>query len=86
MSLDGDAVWKTNRPRNPDGRHKHQLHRRLSEDHGHPKLKEHLASVLTAMQLSDDYDDFLRKLDRVKPRFDETLQLPFEGERPKVGL
>jgi hypothetical protein len=79
-------IWKTNRPRNPDGRHKHQLHRRLSEDHGHPKLKEHLASVLTAMQLSDDYDDFLRKLDRVKPRFDETLQLPFEGERPKVGL
>src|SRR5262245_32605635 len=52
---------KSATPRAPDGRHKHQLHRRLSEDFGHPKLKEHLASVLTAMQLSDDYEDFLRK-------------------------
>lgn len=73
-------------PRAPGGRHKHQLHRRLTEDYGHPKLKEHLASVLTAMQLSDDYEDFLKKLDRVKPRFDETLQLPFDGERPTTGL
>lgn len=73
-------------PRSPDGRHKHQLHRRLTEDFGHPRLREHLASVLTAMQLSDDYDDFIRKLDRVKPRFGETLQLPFEGERPTSGL
>ncbi len=67
-------------PRAPDGRHKHQLHRRLSDELGHPKLREHLASVLTAMQLSDDYDDFIQKLDRVKPRFGETLALPFDGE------
>jgi hypothetical protein len=38
------------------------------------------------MQLSDDYDDFIRKLDRVKPRFDETLPLPFEGEQTTTGL
>jgi hypothetical protein len=38
------------------------------------------------MQLSDDYDDFLTKLDRVKPRFDETLPLPFNEEQPKTGL
>jgi hypothetical protein len=48
-------------------------------------LREHLASVITAMQLSDDYGDFIRKLDRVKPRFDETLPLPF-GEQPATGL
>ncbi len=38
------------------------------------------------MQLSDDYDDFITKLDRVKPGFDETLQLPFDGEKTKTGL
>lgn len=73
-------------PRAPDGRHKHHLHRRLTEDYGHPKLREHLASVVTAMQLSDDYDDFMAKLDKVKPRFDETLPLPFDGEQPTTGL
>jgi|SRR5581483_9079499 len=73
-------------PRTPEGRHKHHLHRRLTEDFGHPKLREHLASVITAMQLSDDYDDFIDKLDRVKPRFDKTLPLPFPGDGAKEGL
>jgi P63C domain len=73
-------------PRAPDGRHKHHLHRRLTEDFGHPRLREHLASVITAMQLSNGYDDFIVKLDRVKPRFDKTLPLPFNGDDPKAGL
>jgi hypothetical protein len=77
---------KSATPRTPEGRHKHHLHRRLTEDYGHPKLREHLASVVTTMQLSDDYGDFIRKLDRVKPRFDLTLPLPFDGERPTSGL
>lgn len=77
---------KSATPRAPDGRHKHHLHRRLTEDYGHPKLREHLASVITAMQLSDDYGDFIGKLDKVKPRFDETLPLPFDGEQPTTGL
>jgi len=29
------------------------------------------------MKLSDEYDDFEVKLDRVHPRFDRTLELPF---------
>jgi hypothetical protein len=37
-------------------------------------------------QLSDDYNDFITKLDKVKPRFDETLPLPFDGEQPTTGL
>jgi hypothetical protein len=73
-------------PRTPDGRLRHHLHRRLTEDFGHPRLREHLAAVVTVMQLSRDYDDFIEKLDRVKPRFGETLQLPFEGEKPRTGL
>ena len=73
-------------PRTPDGRHKHQLRRRLTEEFGHPKLREHLASVITAMQLSSGYDDFISKLDRVKPRFGDTLPLPFDGEKPETGL
>jgi hypothetical protein len=76
-------LLKKETPRAPSGRHKHQLHRRLTEDFGHPKLREHLEAVMAVMKLSDDYDDFLRKLDRVKQRYDE---LPFYRDEPKQGI
>ncbi|MGH7015351.1 MAG: P63C domain-containing protein [Stellaceae bacterium] len=56
-------------PRDDQGRHKQHLFRRLSADLGHPRLREHLAAVITTMKLSDSYDDFLQKLERVRPRF-----------------
>jgi hypothetical protein len=56
--------------------YKHPFTRWLTEDVGHPKFREHLASVTTIMKLSDVYDDFEVKLDRVHPRYDETLALP----------
>jgi hypothetical protein len=62
-------------PRDNKGRHKHQLHRRLTEDVGHPKLREHIASVVTVMKLADSYDHFIRMLDRTHPRYGETAQL-----------
>ena len=64
-------------PRDDKGRHKHQLHRRLTDDIGHPKLREHIASVVTVMKLSDNYEQFLRMLDRAHPRYGETAPLPF---------
>ncbi len=63
-------------PRDKKGRHTHQLFRRLTADVGHPKLREHLASVITVMKLSDCYDDFLAKLDRTHPRYGDTMLLP----------
>ncbi|WP_294536937.1 P63C domain-containing protein [uncultured Rhodoblastus sp.] len=71
-------------PKLPSGRRKHQYFRRLTENLGHPKLREHLASVITVMMLSDTYDDFMVKLDRVKPRYGETMALPFDS--PTTGL
>jgi hypothetical protein len=59
---------------------KAHLHRRLTQEVGHPKLREHLASVVTAMKLSNDYPDFISKLNRVHPRFGETLSLDLEAE------
>lgn len=67
-------------PRDDRGRRKHHFHRRLTDDIGHPKLREHMAAVLTAMQLSEDYDDFIQKLDRVRPRYDETLPMIIDGK------
>jgi hypothetical protein len=67
-------------PKDESGRRKHHFHRKLTDDIGHPKLREHMASVLTVMQLSTDYDDFIEKLDRVRPRYDETMPLPLGGK------
>jgi P63C domain len=64
--------------RREDGRLVHPFTRRLTENKGLQKLGEHLSSVVTIMKLSSDYDtDFMDKLDRIHPRWDKTLKLPF---------
>ena len=62
-------------PKSPSGRRKHHLHRKLTPELGHPKLREHLASVTTIMKLSNGYEDFIRKLDQIHPRFGDTIPL-----------
>jgi hypothetical protein len=71
-------------PKLPSGRRKHPYTRRLTEEMGHPKLREHLEVVMALQTLSDSYDDFIHKLDRVKPRYGETIPLRLDG--PEDGL
>lgn len=59
---------------------KAHLHRRLTQDIGHPKLREHLASVVTIMKLSDKYPDFISKLNRIHQRFGKTIPLDLDEE------
>ncbi len=47
---------------------KTHLHRCLTNEIGHPKLRERLASVVSIMKLSDNYQDFIQKLNRLHPR------------------
>lgn len=63
-------------PRDDQGRHKHQLHRRLTEDVGHPRLREHVAAVVALMKASDRWEDFTRALDRAFPKYGTTMLLP----------
>lgn len=62
-------------PRDEKGRHAYQLHRHLTEDSGHPKLREHLASVVTLMKISDNWDEFMKHLDRAHPKYGDTMEL-----------
>lgn len=57
---------------------KAHLHRRLTQELGHPKLREHLASVVTIMKLSNDYPDFISKLNRIHQRFGDNLLLELD--------
>ncbi len=66
-----DATGKATKP---------HLHRRLSENVGHPKLREHLASVVALMKISDDYEGFIQHLDKALPRYGEPLRFDFGGD------
>ncbi|MCI1736249.1 MAG: P63C domain-containing protein [Pseudomonas veronii] len=57
---------------------KGHLHRRLTVDTGHPKLREHLASAVTIMKLSKDYEDFIDKLNLIHPRYGNTIPMDLE--------
>ncbi len=65
-------------PRDDKGRLKHRLFQRLTEDVGHPKLREHLASVVALMKASDTWQLFKGMLDRALPRYGDTPYLPFD--------
>lgn len=81
-------------PRLMSGRHKEKLFQRLTQNRGYPKLREHLGAVVTMMQLSNDWHDFMSKLDRLRPRLDvkslaKGRQLSFNydsGKDTGVGL
>ena len=68
------------------GRRKHKYFQRLTANQGYPKLREHLGSVVTLMKLSEDWDDFVAKLNQIHPRYGDTVALPLEYEDSGKGL
>lgn len=74
-------------PRDESGRRKSKYFQHLTTNHGYPKLREHLGSVVTLMKLSTSWSDFMLKLDHIHPRIGDTLPLPFdELTGPDTGL
>jgi hypothetical protein len=72
-------------PKLGSGRLANKLFQHLTSNTGYPKLREHLGAVVTMMQLSSNWHDFLAKLDHLRPRLDvQTLtrgqQLTFNYE------
>lgn len=70
-------------PKDASGRHKTQLHRKLTKELGHPKLKEYMSSLVTIMRLSSDYEDFKDKLDTIHEKYDEPPRLKLTGGKGK---
>jgi hypothetical protein len=69
-------------PRDDKGRLRHHLHRRLSEDIGHPKLLQHLSAVIALMKACDRWDQFKAMVDRALPKY---RRLPlFDGPEPDL--
>ncbi|HUE82984.1 MAG TPA: hypothetical protein VMM84_12795, partial [Pyrinomonadaceae bacterium] len=81
---------KRRTPRDSKGRHKQRLFRRVTEDIGHPRLRELLASEITLMRIFDDnqWDAFETALNkaipiyRTMPLFDEIEK--YKGDTAKL--
>ncbi len=73
-----DELRKRN-PKNENGNRSHKHHQFLSEEIGHPKLKEHIAGVMAIGRLSgNNWQRFMRNLDISYPKWYETPQLDFD--------
>jgi P63C domain len=72
---------KRTEPKTTTGKRKGTIQQRLTPDLGHPKLREYLSSVCTIMDLSDDYKDFMTKLDKRHPKYGETIEMDFNGDK-----
>jgi len=73
-------------PRDESGRLKNKLFQRLTEEVGHPKLREHLMGVVMLMKYAPDWKVFMNRLDKEFPQWGESYMLPFpdDYEPPQV--
>lgn len=56
---------------------KAKLHQCLTNEVGHPRLREHLASIVTLLKISKSPDQFRQLVDQVHPKFGETYSMEF---------
>ena len=75
------GVWKELKSRaakeETNNRRPH-LHRFLTADIGDPRLREMITKVTTIMELSENWQDFKTKLDRILPAYNEPMPLPLQ--------
>jgi len=67
-------------PTDERGRRKRKHHQWLTEDIGHPELREHLAAVIALMRAASNWREFHRMLQRAFPKIGTTLFLPLESD------
>lgn len=73
-------------PRTEAGNLKHKLFQRLTSNIGYPKLREHLGSVVTIMKLSRSWDEFRDNLNKIHPKYGDTIPLDLSFGDAGKGL
>lgn len=68
---------KRQTPRTEAGNLKYKLFQHLTEDFGHPKLREHLVGVTMLMKYSPNWKIFMERLDKEYPQWGKNFMLPF---------
>jgi hypothetical protein len=63
-------------PKNEKGNRKPKHHQFFAGDIGVHELKEHLSNLVFLMKASDNWNDFIDRLDRARPKVGDTFRLP----------
>jgi hypothetical protein len=74
-----DELRKLN-PTNEKGIRKHRHPQWLSEDIGHPRLREHITAVIVLMRASPNWRKFMSLAERALPEWDKTLPMPLDDD------
>lgn len=56
-------------PKDHKGRRRHKFFQWLTDDYGHPALKQHLSNVIFLMKAYTKWDQFYRALQRAAPKY-----------------
>jgi hypothetical protein len=72
-------------PKDDRGRRRHKFFQWLTDDIGHPRLREHLVATLALMRVSSGWDEFNRMLQRAFPKINTNLGLPLD-ESKKISV
>lgn len=74
---------KRKNPRLPSGHRRRKHFQYLTQDIGHPALKEHLSNIIFLMKTCNDngWDEFKLRLDLAKPKYGDNLRFPFQNRK-----
>lgn len=61
-----------------NGYRKDKHHQYLTEDFGHPKLKEHITGVIALMRAAPNWKSFQRMVERVYPKWNDQLDMFYQ--------
>jgi hypothetical protein len=59
-----------------------RLHQWLTQEIGHPKLREHLASIVAILKLSRTPQEFQQNVNRIHPHYNRTLSWTSRKTQP----
>jgi hypothetical protein len=60
------------------GQRRQRHHQWLTEDVGHPRLREHLSAVMALMKASTKWSSFYRSMQRALPQYGNTIPLALD--------
>jgi hypothetical protein len=72
---------KRKNPKTSKGYRKHKHFQWLTENIGHPRLREHLTAVIALMKAATTWSQFYRLVQRALPKYGE--QIPLEFKEPE---
>ena len=73
-------------PRSKAGNTRHRFFQHLTTNIGYPKLREHLGSIVTIMKMSNSWAEFMEHLNRIHPRYGNTIPMDLTYEDDGKGL